>query len=54
MKPFRVMKFDPKADYNKHGLALFGHSDPISDFKKQLLADKIITSFSDVLNGQLR
>jgi len=53
-KPFRVIRFDSKADYNKHGLLLFGDSDPISDFKKRLLAEKIITSFSDDLNGQLR
>jgi hypothetical protein len=54
MKPFRVMKFDPKADYNKYGLALFGDSDPVSDFKQRLLVEKVLTSFSDDLNGQLR
>jgi len=45
------MKFDPKADYNKHGLALFGDSDPVSDFKQRLLVEKVLTSFSDDLNG---
>lgn len=35
------MKFDPKADYNSHGLTLFGNSDPVSEFKQKLLVDKI-------------
>ena len=53
-KPFRVMKFDPKADYNKHGLTLFGNSDPICDFKQKLLVEQILLSFSDDFNGQLK
>ena len=45
------MKFDPKADYNKHGLTLFGNSDPICDFKQKLLVERILLSFSDDFNG---